>query len=72
MAHESQVRDRLSQVEERLGPAIALRYRPGASRAFFVVPAEAHRETLYERAVRLARHPCWSEHFRLYGAEGPE
>ena len=72
LAHESQVRDRLSQVEERLGPAFALRFPPGTGRAFFVVPAEAHRETLYERATRLVRHRCWSEHFTLYGPEGPE
>ena len=32
LAHESQVRDRLSQVEERLGPAFALRFRPGTGR----------------------------------------
>jgi hypothetical protein len=72
LAHESQVRDRLSQVEERLGPAIALHFRPGASRAFFVVPAEAHREVLCERALRLVRHRPWAEHFTLYGPEGPE
>ena len=69
-AHEDQVRDRLCQVEERLGPAFALRYRPGTGRAFFVVPAEVHREVLYERTARLMRHPCWSEHFELYGPEG--
>ncbi len=62
---ESQVRDRLSQVEERLGPAFALRFHPGTGRTFFVVPSEAHRETLQERAYRLARHRCWSQHFTL-------
>ena len=71
LVHESQVRDRLSQIEERLGPALALRYRPGTGRAFFVVPAEAHREVLRERAERLVRNRCWSQHFKLYETEGP-
>src|SRR5215203_5694975 len=35
LAHESQVRDRLSQLEERLGPAFALRFGPGTGRASF-------------------------------------
>ena len=64
--------DRLSQVEERLGPAFALRFRAGTGRAFFVVPAEAHREVLRERVLRLVRNRCWSQHFELYGPEGPE
>ena len=72
LAHESQVRDRLSQVEERLGPAFALRFGPGPGRAFFVVPAEAHREVLRERARRLVRNRCWSRHSTLYESEGTE
>lgn len=70
MVHESQVRDRLSQVEERLGPAFALRFRPGTGRAFFVVPAGAHREVLREKATRLVRNRCWARHFTLYETEG--
>jgi len=69
---ETQMQERLSQINERLGKSFALFHRPYAGRAFFVVPAEAHWVTLYERAVRLARHPCWSEQFTLYGPEGPE
>ena len=72
MVHEGQVHDRLSQVEERLGPAFALRFHPGAGRAFFVVPADAHREVLRERALRLVRNRCWARHFELYGLEGSE
>jgi hypothetical protein len=72
LAHEGQVRDMLSQVEERLGPAFALRFRPGTGRAFFIVPAEAHREVLRERALRLVRNRCWARHFVLYETEGPE
>ena len=52
--------------------AFALRYRPGTGRAFFVVPSEAHREVLRESAARLVRHRPWSQHFALYGLEGPE
>ena len=63
VSHASQVQDRLSQLAERLGSCYALWYRPG--RAFFVVPGEAHRRTLRQRAERLARHPCWSRHFTL-------
>ena len=70
MVHEGQVRDRLSQVEERLGPAFALRYQRGTGRAFFVVPAEAHREVLRERALRLVRNRFWSRHFELYESDG--
>ncbi len=62
---ESQVRQRLSQVGKRLGEAFALRYKPGAARAFFVVPSDAHRRVLAERAQRLARDPCWGRHFAL-------
>jgi len=65
LVHERQVRDRLSQVEERLGPAFALRYRPGSGQVLFVVPADAHRDILRERAARFAEHPCWSKHFTL-------
>jgi hypothetical protein len=72
LAHEEQVRDRLSQVGERLGPAFALRFRPGTGRAFFVVPAEAHREVLRERAARLVRNRCWARHFELYEPEGAQ
>ena len=70
LAHEEQVRERLLQVADRLGRSFALLYRPYAGRAFFVVPSDAHWQTLHERAARLARHRCWSEHFTLYGPEG--
>jgi hypothetical protein len=70
LVHERQVRDRLSQVEERLGPAFALRFHPGTGRAFFVIPAECHRDVLRERAARLMRNRCWAWHFELYESEG--
>ena len=60
---EIQVRERLAQVGERLGGAFALRYRPGSARAFFVVPSDAHRKVLIDRAERLAQDPCWGQHF---------
>jgi len=66
---ESQVQERLQEVRTRLGPAFALLYRPGTGRVFFVVPSEAHREILQERAGRFAEHPCWSKHFTLYGPD---
>lgn len=64
-----QIRQRLTQVGERLGAAFALRYRPGSARAFFVVPSEAHREILVERAERLVQNPCWAQHFALIALE---
>ena len=62
---EIQVRERLSQINGRLNASFALLYRPGTGRAFFVVPSEAHQDTLFERAKRLANDPCWSRHFHL-------
>ena len=62
---QTQMRERLAQVGKRLGWAFALRYRPGSARAFFVIPSEAHREVLAERAQRLAQDPCWGQHFTL-------
>jgi hypothetical protein len=72
LVHEGQVRDRLSQVEERLGPAFALRFHPGTGRVFFVVPAGTHREVLRERTLRLLRHRPWAQHFTLYGLDACE
>jgi len=69
---ESQMQERLSEVNERLGKSFALFHRPYAGRSFFVVPSEAHRETLRNRAWRLAQHPCWSKHFTLYGLDDLE
>lgn len=69
---EHQMQERLSQVHDQLGRMFALFHRPYAGRSFFVVPSEAHWQTLYEGVVRLARHRCWSEQFTLYGPEGPE
>jgi hypothetical protein len=66
---ESQVRERLLQVGDRLGKSFALLYRPYAVRAFFVVPSEARREALFERASRFVRDPHWSQHFTLVEPE---
>lgn len=59
---ETQVRERLCQIGERLGEAFALLYRRGTLRVFFVVPAEEHREILLERARRFMAG-CWGQHF---------
>jgi hypothetical protein len=66
---ESLVLKRLSQVGERLAESFVLLYRPFVGRAFFVVPSEAHKEILCERAERVARDPCWSQHFTLIEPE---
>lgn len=55
---ENQIRERLVQVNERLGGAFALRYRRGPAKAFLVVPSDAHRELLTERARHLAQDAC--------------
>jgi hypothetical protein len=59
-----QVRERLAQLGERLGKAFALLYKRGSPRAFFVVPAEAHRSMLSERVRRFVKG-CWGQHFVL-------
>ncbi len=62
---EGQMQERLPQVNDRLGKSFALFHRPYAGRSFFVIPSEAHKEILYERAERVAQDPCWSQHFTL-------
>jgi hypothetical protein len=64
-----QVRERLAQVSERLGESFALLYKRGSPRVFFVVPSEAHRRMLSERARRLVEG-SWGQHFALDGTEG--
>jgi len=61
-----QVRERLSQIGERLGESFALLYRRGTLRVFFVAPSEVHRGVLYERARRFV-DGCWGQHFALVG-----
>ena len=62
-----QIQERLAQIEERLtgcDTPFALRYHRGTSRAFFVVPTNAHRAILLGRADRFVSGP-WSKHFSL-------
>jgi hypothetical protein len=66
-----QIRERLAQITDRLrgcGAPFALRYHRGTSRAFFVVPTDAHRAILLERADRFLSGP-WSRHFCLVDPE---
>ena len=63
---QEQIRERLTQIEERLGSAaIALRYRRGTARAFFIVPTQRHKDVLFCRAERFLRSPSWERHFTL-------
>ena len=63
---QEQIRERLTQIGERLGSAaIALRYRRGTARAFFIVPAQRHKDVLFCRAERFLRSPSWERHFKL-------
>jgi hypothetical protein len=62
------VRERLAQVDERLGESFALLYKRGSPRVFFVVPAVVHRGMLYERAKRFVEG-CWDQHFAAIGME---
>ena len=60
-----QVRERLAQIEDRLGhEAFALLYHRGSARAFFVIPAQRHRDVLFSRTNGLLEGP-WSRHFEL-------
>jgi hypothetical protein len=66
-----QIQQRLSQITDRLrgcGAPFALRYHRGTSRAFFVVPTNAHRAILLERADRLLSG-LWARHFCLVDSE---
>jgi hypothetical protein len=59
-----QIQERLAEIEERLtrcDTPFALHYHRGTSRAFFVVPTNAHRVILLGRADRFVAGP-WSEH----------
>ena len=60
-----QVRERLAQIEDRLGRgAFALLYHRGSARAFFVIPVEGHEESLRSRA-EIFLEGSWSRHFEL-------
>ena len=68
---EHQIQKRLLQIVENLegwATPFALQFR--TSRFFFVVPAKAHEDTLFERAARFAKEP-WDEHFRLVRLQAP-
>ena len=68
-----QVRARLAQIKTRLKPeseALALLYHRGSARAFFVIPADRHRETLLRRIGRFLDGP-WSRHFELVSTTAP-
>ena len=63
-AAEDQIKERLSQVNERLrhcGGSFAMLYHRGSSRAYLIVPSQAHRELLMERAQSFIRG-CWGRH----------
>ena len=60
-----QVKDRLVQIEDRLGRhAFAMLYHRGSARAFFVVPAQRHWEILSSRA-RTFLEGGWARHFEI-------
>ena len=59
---EDQIRKRLAEIEKELGQrAIALLYRHGTARAFLIVPAARHWETLRRRAEWSQGR--WKGHF---------
>lgn len=68
---KKRVEERFSDIREHFGQTkghsdvFALHHRPGSARAFFVVPSDAHRDILTERAKRFVWDACWGEHFTL-------
>ena len=71
---EVQIRMRMSQVSRHMAdidPPYALLYHRGRSRAFIVVPAEAHSRILLERAQQFVRGR-WGQlrHFTLIAPNG--
>lgn len=60
-----QVKDRMAQIEGRLGRSVfAMLYHRGSARAFFVVPAQRHRTVLSSRA-RAFLEGGWAQHFDM-------
>ena len=62
---KDQITRRLLQIKDQLlRPAFALLYHRGSARAFFVIPAESHRNVLLARLDSFLRTP-WERHFEL-------
>lgn len=55
--------NRLLGLNER--PLFALRFHRGGSRIFIIIPSEAHRSLLEQRAELLVSDSPWAEHFTL-------
>lgn len=61
----AQIQKRLAQIEAKLGhESFALLYHRGSARAFFVIPADRHKELLRARANRFLEGR-WARHIEL-------
>lgn len=65
---EVQIKERLDQLKEKLGVdnILALLYKRGTLRVFFIVPSAEHIELLKTRGIRLTQISPWKEHFLLF------
>ena len=62
---KDQISGRMAQIEDRLAcRPFALLYHRGSARAFFVLPAERHRDVLSSKVEGLLQTP-WARHFEL-------
>ncbi len=64
-AADAQIKRRVSQLKERLNVStdiLALRFRRGTSRAFFIIPSKRHEHIITERVNSFLASP-WKEHF---------
>ena len=62
---EHQVRSRFVQIEECLGlTSFALLYHRGSARAFFLIPADKHRDAIKSKVDNFLDSP-WRRHFQL-------
>ena len=60
-----QIKSKLDQIEERLGlTSFALLYHRGSARAFFLIPADRHRDTIESIVDNFLDSP-WRRHFEL-------
>ncbi len=60
-----QIKGRFDQIEERLGrTSLALLYHRGSARAFFLIPADKHRDAIESMVENFLDSP-WRRHFEL-------
>lgn len=66
---QQQISERLNQLKDKISSDVkpfTLLYRRGTLRAFFILPAPEHHDSLLHRAKMMANEFPWSQHFELH------